>query len=728
MSQSAVVALSQLLFRHKKHILRVVRMGYYNLWLAMVVIGLIGEKVPGVWTTTRSAIQLDPNCDPVWKKIDDAHTMCIIGSVGQEVVLSQSMKDSIVQLHNRYRAAVYPPAADMAKTVWDEELALVAGVWARQCRVQHDINRNVPSMPTVNVGQNMGFGFHTWTDSVSFWFNERRFFVFGHGSVIVDNEVRDIGHYTQLVNSRVHRIGCAQAHCPSGYTREYVCNYAYGQTVINFPYKNDTASCSDCPDTCDDTGKLCDCGGKVCVQDGVLDINTCTCRCRYDLWGGENCSTLNCPPADKEQNCGPGRLYGPHVCQLSYGPYDCPYMCGVCPHACGDKLCYNGGLMNWATCQCTCRPGFEGENCSIPKCDGKVCENGGKIDWHTCQCACTEYYAGDTCQTRPCGNLTCYNEGKLDKSTCKCRCLPVWHGNENCTLKKCPDMDGPNCRPGTRYWNQCHEPAAYGAECPYYCQTCSHECGNQTCHGRGLMKYTVCTCQCQWPFFGEYCEHSPTQCPYPDLEGCGKLQFLMICDLNSIVNKHCPFYCGLCRNPCQPSDKTCENGGTLNTDTCSCVCPDHYVGDACQLASSGLENVAKDKHAEMTRKTHAYAEQAVDGRLDTFVVGSVPQGQIAPQTWWWFVDLGTVFLVQAVAVSSMGPENAYLTVNFVVGVFMVNPTDLDADSATTCYVYTGAMMADSTETLVCRSPKTGRFVKISQDSRRMQFREVQVLA
>nr|KAG5704925.1 hypothetical protein BaRGS_003908 [Batillaria attramentaria] len=245
--------------------------------------------------------------------------MCIVGDVGTEVVLDQAAKDAIVQKHNDLREGVNPVAGDMTKMVWDDNIAVVAAKWARQCTQGHDLERNVPSLPGIHVGQNAAYGYGSFDSAIQGWYDEVQFYVYGVGSTT--GYWKDVAHYTQVVNAKSQRIGCGLADCPSG-SKFYYCNYAIGQYGIKFPYLNATQSCSECPNQCDASGKLCDCGGKLCLNGGTLDLATCTCSCEEPLYSGDTCETH-----------------------------------------CGDKMCYNGGTMNYQTCQCTCKDLYTGDTC-----------------------------------------------------------------------------------------------------------------------------------------------------------------------------------------------------------------------------------------------------------------------------------------------------------------------------------------------------------------------------
>nr|KAG5704927.1 hypothetical protein BaRGS_003910 [Batillaria attramentaria] len=208
--------------------------------------------------------------------------------VGTDVPLDQATKDALVEQHNNLRAGVDPLAADMAKVIWDDDLALVAAKWARQCIVGHDKVRSVPSLPGIYVGQNGAFGYSTYAGAVMGWYNEVNNFEYGTGST-----GGVVGHYTQVVTARTQRIGCGQADCTGyPYTKYYFCNYAYGQYSTTKPYQNSTASCSACPEKCDESGKLC----------------------------------VTCPARDSWV-CGPGNQWPPEYCRrFSNVKYSCPYI------------------------------------------------------------------------------------------------------------------------------------------------------------------------------------------------------------------------------------------------------------------------------------------------------------------------------------------------------------------------------------------------------------------
>ncbi len=133
-----------------------------------------------------------------------------------------------------------------------------------------------------------------------------------------------VGHYTQIVNSGVSRIGCGAATI-GDYFYAY-CNYAKAQFDIQRPYLNGT-SCSLCSkNKC--RNKLCECR-KLCQNYGQLDPVKCECKCPAYARGDE-CETLVCSQADEDYGC-----YAPNdqrMCLYANTVDKCPHTCGTCSY------------------------------------------------------------------------------------------------------------------------------------------------------------------------------------------------------------------------------------------------------------------------------------------------------------------------------------------------------------------------------------------------------------
>lgn len=257
--------------------------------------------------------------------LDPNHSMCL-APVGEIKTLSEDEKQAVLDRHNEYRGQVSPPAANMQKLAWDEDLATAAANWASQCQFGHD-SYNARAMPGISyIGQNFAAGYADLVAATDGWASEIKDFNYGKAATGVT------GHYTQIVYAKSGRVGCGVASCPdSGYGLFLVCNYAVSQmsNEAETPWAEGDSSCEDCSSQCDTTGTLCDCGGKVCANGGILDLNDCTCTCQGS-YSGEYCQEINCTP-DPSYCPLYKEFYGDDVCNIYYNvPQECPGMCGVC--------------------------------------------------------------------------------------------------------------------------------------------------------------------------------------------------------------------------------------------------------------------------------------------------------------------------------------------------------------------------------------------------------------
>ncbi|XP_050414046.1 cysteine-rich venom protein Mr30 isoform X6 [Patella vulgata] len=344
-------------------------------------------------------------CDPKYSEINPQHSMCL-DDVGTPVTLTQAEKQSIVDMHNNLRELQdLPQATNMQKIVWDEDIAKVASKWVNQCgsgATAHEDSsdkREVPSLPGVHIGQNAANGYATFEDAVQGWYDEVKDFSYGQTM-----EIGLIGHFTQIVNANVARIGCGKAMCNG--TPHYVCDYAKAQMFdeLSKPYETGSIA-AQCPNNVDSSGKLCDCGGKICLNGGTIDLATCTCAC-LTLYKGSDCSELNCP-ANDGQFCNNG--YEKAHCGIySNVPTECPYMCDICQaDLCstrdhpwctyiniGQPSTCNDGLKRFCPTKCGLCGEQQAPTCLIP------CRNGGRLDFARCRCICQFGFWGPACQLR----------------------------------------------------------------------------------------------------------------------------------------------------------------------------------------------------------------------------------------------------------------------------------------------------------------------------------------
>ncbi|XP_065579922.1 venom allergen 3 homolog isoform X2 [Artemia franciscana] len=186
------------------------------------------------------------------------------------------MKKFIVDLHNYYRSRVavgaetrgspgpQPKAANMKELVWDEELAQIAERWARQCRFEHDVNRDVKRY---GVGQNLGIRFSSrsekanWEAVIDSWYNEVEFANRRLVQQLSSSNLSRVGHYTQMVAANTEAIGCSAVtyEDPRGRFQNtilFVCNYGPLGNFIGRPLYKIGEPCSACP-----SGTKCVAGG-----------------------------------------------------------------------------------------------------------------------------------------------------------------------------------------------------------------------------------------------------------------------------------------------------------------------------------------------------------------------------------------------------------------------------------------------------------------------------------
>ncbi|XP_067654464.1 cysteine-rich venom protein Mr30-like [Haliotis asinina] len=346
-------------------------------------------------------------CDVRYSSLRTDHTMCLTDNPGAvSIVLTPQQKQDIVDRHNYQRANI-SGAANMLKIVWDEEIAVVAAKWARQCVNGHEstpLKRSIPRLPGISIGQNVGSGWPSFLSLITDgWSAEAAWFRYGVGSI----NGSDVRHYTQIINEHVSRIGCGQAICTLQGVQIpfYVCNYARGQrsNEVAKPYCSSTDPTTTCPMCLSRTPQgLCDCGGKICMNSGSLDPSRCQCQCpNSGYFTGASCETLVCPSAD-QPFCSNAGLCGVY----SNFPYDCPNLCGTCPRTC-NQVCENGGTQNTIPCLCHCPSDYTGDTChtSIFAVNGGWGQWG---EWNTasvgCPATCGNTASKTTWRTRACDN------------------------------------------------------------------------------------------------------------------------------------------------------------------------------------------------------------------------------------------------------------------------------------------------------------------------------------
>jgi hypothetical protein len=146
--------------------------------------------------------------------------------------LTSADKATMMDLLNRARAGVSPPAARMPSLVWDSRLETIAQTWANTCTdvtapiglLDHNEQRS-KGYP-VYVGENIAAssGVMTPAKAVDLWMSEA-----ANYSFTSDRCKGVCGHYKQVVNAATAAVGCARSSCPNlRFSSTLVCNFAPG--------------------------------------------------------------------------------------------------------------------------------------------------------------------------------------------------------------------------------------------------------------------------------------------------------------------------------------------------------------------------------------------------------------------------------------------------------------------------------------------------------------------
>eukprot|EP00727_Mastigamoeba_balamuthi_P006037 m51a1_g2052 putative egf-like domain-containing protein (1267) ;mRNA; f:1393315-1397842 len=258
----------------------------------------------------------------------------------------------------------------------------------------------------------------------------------------------------------------------------------------------------------------------------------------------------------------------------------CPNDCSCRGGDCGAHDCH-GCCVDDMSGRCACKPGFEGDDCSLLSCPDN-CTGHGACDHATGECHCRAPFYGKACaqatQTCP-GN--CSGNGLCDPFKGLCVCKQLYWG-EDCSLRACPPYNVPYCTDerhgicdGSTGECHCREGFAgpscsvSGKKCPGNCTdaahgNCDHTTGQCLCRRAGELQYggddcsaVVCVRNCSGV---GTCNTATGRCECP--EGLTGLDC-------SVVNRPCP------RN-CSGADR-----GVCNAQTGNCTCKRAFNGADC---------------------------------------------------------------------------------------------------------------------------------------------------
>ncbi|XP_042636683.1 peptidase inhibitor 16 [Orycteropus afer afer] len=172
--------------------------------------------------------------------------LLLLATAGPAGALTEEEKRLTVEAHNFYRAQTNPPAANMLKMLWDEDLAIFAKGYAKQCIWAHNPNRGWRGENLFAItGDSMDVQM-----AVAEWHRERDYYNFSTGTC---QPGQMCGHYTQVVWAKSDRIGCDSHLCTKlqnvddSNVHFLVCNYAPPGNVRRQKLYEVGPPCSACP-------------------------------------------------------------------------------------------------------------------------------------------------------------------------------------------------------------------------------------------------------------------------------------------------------------------------------------------------------------------------------------------------------------------------------------------------------------------------------------------------
>ncbi|XP_037532635.1 cysteine-rich venom protein [Nematolebias whitei] len=180
--------------------------------------------------------------------LQDVQTAC----VPQDICpTNATVQAKIVDVHNAFRRAVDPPAADMLMMTYSEELAASVQAWVDECDLRHG-PPNSRQLDGYELGENLYFSSSpsSWTSVIRAWNDEKSNYLYPNRST----NGQPIGHYTQVVWSSSYRVGCGFTQCPNN-VYFYGCQYYRAGNFKTWPPYKVGASCASCPNDC--VNKLC---------------------------------------------------------------------------------------------------------------------------------------------------------------------------------------------------------------------------------------------------------------------------------------------------------------------------------------------------------------------------------------------------------------------------------------------------------------------------------------
>ncbi|KAL3875697.1 hypothetical protein ACJMK2_033625, partial [Sinanodonta woodiana] len=375
-------------------------------------------------------------------------------------------------------------------------------------------------------------------------------------------------------------------------------------------------------------------------NESVLLYKNCT-----PLFVGDRCQTDNindCASSPCSQYGMCQNLVNGSKCLCPiYGNYQLP-LCERSSNFCSSSPCQNGG-----TCQqfesvhyqCTCRPGFTGQNCetNVDNCKdnpdgclyGGMCNDGD----NKYNCSCKNGFNGDHCNLSPnycpgpCPDVNlCYNDFKNFAAICSCsnpyetkylnvckittsmdnQRIPERYGyiliGSGATVMACEQacVSKPDCKAFTYYldalacfgYNNDSYPLEVRTSATFYTIGCSNvdsgqcqlidSCRNIVCANNGTCSNGRCMCKAG--FTGFTCQHSIDDClsnPCQNGGTCidGNISYTCQCD-NGYNGTNCENNINDCVDKCTING---SSGCVDLVDDYNCTCKPGYSGKSCEV-------------------------------------------------------------------------------------------------------------------------------------------------
>ncbi|XP_072044086.1 C-type lectin domain family 18 member B-like [Amphiura filiformis] len=318
---------------------------------------------PAATEDTTNEENREPKHDTAKKSFFDVLRGAISNFNAQKLMnFSTDEADDIVKIHNHYRSNTDPPAANMKHMSWDANLASMAQNFTDKCNLAGGFG---PNLTPYRVGRNAYIlqncaraNLKSGVSATEFWHDQAQFYTYDNNSCTPGEHCV---HYKQVVWADTSFVGCGRTFCSqllvSGQwwnkTILIVCAYGPGGNS-ELPFikgercsqcPNDAGFCTAeglCRDCRDQGNEVENCGvcNKQCKNCGILDEETCTCKCAPG-WDGADCSE---PCSNHHEWCGANPGW-PSAKYCDIEPYDsytkryCRQMCGSCQPADANFQC-----------------------------------------------------------------------------------------------------------------------------------------------------------------------------------------------------------------------------------------------------------------------------------------------------------------------------------------------------------------------------------------------------